>query len=326
MAAPADTGVEARMLDNRYHLLRRLGENGLTESWEAEDTRLDRQVVVRLLGEGSRTDSQARQMLRDVAHQRTLDQRADSPRVLDGGEDPRFGPFVVAEMIDSFEVTRPLVSGGSKPPVTVAPGVQTPRSRAGLLALALLTLVIVVSSVLLMRLVASPASQPSASPAIAATEQPSRPLSGAASGQPTAPATPLPTLAAARLAPTSAQPTVVPTAPPSAAAPAAAPVETIRQHYALINARNYAAGYQLMDSRLQSLNSPSDYAGWFADKVAVQPISVDQVSQTDDQAVVNSMVSSTDRVNGEDVTTRVAEKFVLHKENGAWRIDQVTRQ
>jgi hypothetical protein len=102
-------------------------------------------------------------------------------------------------------------------------------------------------------------------------------------------------------------------------------VDTIQQHYALINARNYAAGYRLMDHHLQSLNSPADYASWFANKISIQPISIDLVSQSAGEAVVRSVVSSTDRVNGVDVTTQVSEQFVLRYEDGAWRIDQVTR-
>jgi len=30
-------------------------------------------------------------------------------------------------------------------------------------------------------------------------------------------------------------------------------------------------------------------------------------------------------VNGQNVTTQVSEQFVLHNENGAWRIAQVSR-
>jgi pimeloyl-ACP methyl ester carboxylesterase len=34
-------------------------------------------------------------------------------------------------------------------------------------------------------------------------------------------------------------------------------------------------------------------------------------------------VQTTDRVNDQEVTTQVAEQFVLRNEDGAWRIDQV---
>jgi hypothetical protein len=102
-------------------------------------------------------------------------------------------------------------------------------------------------------------------------------------------------------------------------------VDTIRQHYALIDAKRYADGYALMDAHLQSLNSPADYASWFANRVSITPLAIDLVSQTDDQAVVRSVVRTTDRLGGQDVTTQVSEEFVLHREGGAWRIDQVTR-
>ena len=102
-------------------------------------------------------------------------------------------------------------------------------------------------------------------------------------------------------------------------------MDTIRRHYALIDARRYVDGYALMDAHLRSLNSPADYAGWFANKVSITPLSVDLVSQTDNQAVVRSVVQTTDRVNGQEVTTQVAEQFVLRNEDGAWRIDQVSR-
>ena len=80
-----------------------------------------------------------------------------------------------------------------------------------------------------------------------------------------------------------------------------------------------------MDAHLRGLNTPADYASWFADKVSIQPVSIDLVSETDGQAVVRSVVETTDRVNGQEVTSQVAEQFVLRTEDGAWRIDQVSR-
>ncbi len=97
------------------------------------------------------------------------------------------------------------------------------------------------------------------------------------------------------------------------------------QHYAFIDAKRYADGYSLMDAHLRSLNSAADYQSWFVDKISVKPISVDVTSQTDTEAVVHSVVDTTDRVDGQNVTKQVSEEFVLHAENGAWRIDQVSR-
>jgi len=76
---------------------------------------------------------------------------------------------------------------------------------------------------------------------------------------------------------------------------------------------------------LRSLNSSADYQGWFVDKISVKPISIDVAHQTDTEAVVRSVVTTTDRVDGQSVTRQVSEEFVLHVEDGAWRIDQVSQ-
>jgi hypothetical protein len=93
----------------------------------------------------------------------------------------------------------------------------------------------------------------------------------------------------------------------------------------LIDARRYADGYSLMDGHLRSLNTQAEYASWFANKVSIKPLAVDLVFQTGDQAVVRAVVTTTDRINGQDNTTQVAEQFNLRMEDGVWRIDEVTR-
>jgi hypothetical protein len=178
------------------------------------------------------------------------------------------------------------------------------HGAAGRLALAGLVVLLLATLAFLVRACA-PAEPSSSAPVRPATPEPARPRSGA------------PAVTAA----------VAPTLPPTSPAQTAAgsPVDTIRQHYALIDARRYADGYALMDARLRRLNSPAEYAGWFANKVSVTPLSIELVSQTDTQAVVRSVVQTTDRINGQEVTTQVAEQFVLRNEDGAWRIDQVSR-
>jgi hypothetical protein len=47
----------------------------------------------------------------------------------------------------------------------------------------------------------------------------------------------------------------------------------------------------------------ASYAGWFANQVSIPPVSIDLVSQTDTHAVVHSVVQTTDRRNGQEVTT-----------------------
>jgi hypothetical protein len=93
----------------------------------------------------------------------------------------------------------------------------------------------------------------------------------------------------------------------------------------LINNKRYDAGYALMSARLRTVNSPADYASWFTNKVAINPVSVELISQSDSQAIVRSVVETTDRVAGAERTARVAEEFVMRYEDGAWRIDRVTR-
>jgi hypothetical protein len=178
----------------------------------------------------------------------------------------------------------------------------------------------------------TPAAQSPGGLALPTTEPPTRPLSGAAPGQPTARPTAFPT-PAANTPPAAAaaqpnpqptrSPTPEPTEPPTRPPAAGSPVDTIRQHYAFINARRYAEGYALMDAQLRRLNSPAEYAGWFTNKVSIEATSIDLVSQTEGEAVVRSVVLTTDRVNGEAVTSRVSEQFVLHTENGMWRINRV---
>jgi hypothetical protein len=383
---PVQRSTDAQIVvGQRYRLLQLIGEGEFVETWEAFDARLERVVALRLLLGDAREHPGARAHLRPAA--RGVEQR-EGPRILDGGEDPAYGPFVVAEWDGSFAATQPLprveppVSGlGRQPPARAAtpagsdpsgfaperaalprasapqvvarqPGprrvlapVREPERRSsGLVALAALVVVILASLVFLVRACA-PSQQVTSAPASLATpEPPTRPLSGAPAGQPAAKPTLAPTRAVAAQAPApTAQPTLQPTVPPTTRptpeptaqptavpstpvqAAAGSPVGTIRRHYALIDARRYADGYALMDAHLRSLNSPADYAGWFANKVSITPLSVDLVSQTDNQAVVRSVVQTTDRINGQEVTTQVAEQFVLRNEDGAWRIDQVSR-
>ncbi len=383
--------VMPETVGQRYQLRHRIGEDEYSETWEAFDARLDRQVTLRLLAPELRDDLAAQAYLRRAARAPAPGAGFDAPRMLDGGDDPTYGPFVVSELSRSLQPTQPITT--LDPPRAVArptraedvesaarPAVPEPARRAeawaaqplprrramavgerrgaGILALVVLGLVVVAAIVFVLRAFAPAAQSTAPVVAMPTPGQPARPLSGAPAEQPTARPTAVPTRAApepAAVAPTAlaavvptptvaepmavtptVQPTLSPTRQatpqptPRATAPVQAsasgsPVDTIRQHYALINARRYADGYTLMDAHLRSLNSPADYAGWFANKVAIEPISVELVSQTDAQAIVRSVVQTTDRVNDQDVTSQVSERFVLQQEDGAWRIDQVSR-
>jgi S1-C subfamily serine protease len=111
----------------------------------------------------------------------------------------------------------------------------------------------------------------------------------------------------------------------ASASPSLGPTETIRQHYALIDARRYDEGYQLMSANLRSLNSPAAYRSWFANKVGLAVISTNLVVEGDQRAVVEAVVDSTDRVGDATATRRVAERFQLVLEGGSWRIASVAR-
>ncbi len=368
------------VVGQRYRLLHRIGEQASTELWEAFDARLERPVALRLLAEDAREDTVAQARLRRAAREPLISHAPGAPRVLDGGDDPTYGPFVVAELSRALEATQPLrvvtppssavapptmqtfvepssvrpelVQTPTRPsdelavqPVPRRPLVAIPERRAfGLLALVAVVLVALAALVFLARTFA-PANQSTGTLAAGpATAQPTWPLSGAPAGQPGPTMTTIPTLAPTRAVPVQAppapptpqptlqptpqptlQPTPQPTLPPTSTVQLAPPVETIRQHYTLIDARRYSDGYALMDAHLRSLNSAADYAGWFANKVSIKPLAVDLISQTAAESVVRSVVETTDRVNGQNVTTQVSEQFVLHNENGAWRIAQVSR-
>ena len=358
MPESTSTILHPGRIAERYDLLRRLGETDAIQTWEALDRRLDRPVLVRLAAEPV-----AHERIRELAHQLTLRGAPGAPRVLDGGEDPTYGPFVVAELNEPSQATQPL-DVAALPVHEPANEADGGPSRLGLLVLLGLLLAIGLAAAFVVRTFVLPPAEPVALPtAVAAVTPvpPLRPLSGAQAGQTPAPTpTLVPTLApapaAARPQPTvqpTAPATAVPTSPPTpqptarptprptaqpippraaaaaqpASGPAVAsgsPADTIRQHYALINAGDNVNGYQLMDTHLQSLNTPAAFASWFANKVSVQPLSIDVVSQTSTRAVVRAVVLSTDRVNGQNVTSQVTEQFVLVPESGAWRIDQVT--
>ncbi|MGI9147540.1 MAG: hypothetical protein ACR2IK_13465 [Chloroflexota bacterium] len=390
------------VIGERYQLVRRIRADAQAETWEAFDARLARPVTLRLLSEEARGNRDAEAQLRHVGRGRVLGATVEAPqpqRILDGGDDAAYGPFVVAEFLAASEATQAFsglasptsdISPAAGQPTGVSPAAgqraeirparqpaavrevavggpgrrrvaayrgQSERRGTGLVAL-------VVAAVAALLFMARACSGPSADPtpvaaATGAAEQRNRPLSGAPAGA-TAPAQPLtaPTLAAPTRAPAAAA-TATAIAPPSAPAPtqapapatplptpersnsptqpptpqptrpaqaaATSPVDTIRQHYAMIDAKRYAEGYALMDAHLRGLNSPTDYAGWFANKVSITPVTIDLVSQAATQAVVRSVVQTTDRVNGQAITSQVAEQFVLRNEDGAWRIDQVSR-
>ena len=330
------------LVGQRYRFLNRIGTDPFTETWKVFDTRVGRPVALQLLAEHARENIGAQAGLRATAAavtSSTNKQDASGRRILDGGEDPVYGPFVVSEL-GSGESTRRLP--------TLDPAVPTPpdgfrmTSKRGLLVMAavvggilLLLAVFAVAAYVLVpanqsrpvgvsvtpQQVAVPPSSAPAAPSPSPPQTQPTAQQAQVAQQPTSLATSPP--AAQPAAQAAAQPS--PQGGPQSKPPAGSPVDTIRQHYSFIDAKRYAEGYALMDTHLRSLNSAADYQGWFVDKISVKPVSVDLAKQTDTEAVVRSVVDSTDRVDGQSVTRRVSEEFVLHLEDGAWRIDQVSQ-
>jgi hypothetical protein len=211
------------IVGERYRLLRRIGRDESAETWEAFDTRLDRRVALRLLDHEARIDGAAQAQLREAARGRVLGAGPDAPRILDGGEDPRYGPFVVAELNAALEPTQRLsvVPEYVSPPVAerrppstqevavaapIGQGIARERQQqrgAGLLALAGLAVVAVAAVVFVLRTLApSPSEQPTVLDAPPAAAQPTRASAGAPAAEPTS----RPTRAS------TAVPTAVPTA------------------------------------------------------------------------------------------------------------------
>jgi hypothetical protein len=328
------------LVGQRYRVLNRIAVDPFTETWRAFDTRLGRPVALQLVSDHARESSGAQASLRATAQASTSStgqQDAYGRRIIDAGEDPIYGPFVVSEL-GSADAKRSLPTLDAVGRTMPADGLHlSPRGgQLALIALVGVVLVLLAAFVVATRVLGQ-VDQPRAGPAVSGTPQPpAGRLSGAPA--PTLPPTP-PTLQQAPPQPIN-QPTSAPAGQPIAAQPApqqagapstpqggppaGSPVDTIRQHYAFIDAKRYAEGYALMDAHLRSLNSAADYQSWFVDKISVKPISVDLVSQTETEAVVRAAVDTTDRVNGQSTTKRVSEEFVLHAEDGAWRIDQVS--
>src|SRR5579859_7085371 len=118
-------------------------------------------------------------------------------------------------------------------------------------------------------------------------------------------------------------PTAVPALP---ALPAAgAPTDLPRLHYQAINDRRYTDGYALLSARLRTQSSLSVYQGWFVNKVSIRAENSTLVSRAANQALVEAVADSSDRIDGEVLRRRYVERFSLVFENNAWKIDAVSQ-
>ncbi|MEU5833902.1 serine/threonine-protein kinase [Streptomyces diacarni] len=97
--------MEGQLLGGRYRLVRRIGEGGMGEVWEARDETLDRQVAVKVIsllaGGGSRGDEARARFLREAR----ITARLQHPYVVTvhdlGQSDTQEGtvPFLVMELV-----------------------------------------------------------------------------------------------------------------------------------------------------------------------------------------------------------------------------------
>lgn len=90
--------VPGTLLQDRYRLLRAMGDDGDATRWEAHDAALGRPVVVKLLRSARGADPLAAERFRQAARAAARTTPATGGRILDAGDDAATGlPFVVVE-------------------------------------------------------------------------------------------------------------------------------------------------------------------------------------------------------------------------------------
>jgi hypothetical protein len=116
--------LEGARLASRYELLRDVSSDGEAEMWEADDTVLERRVVVKVLRPGLSDDSAAVERFTSAARASARAHAQPGQRVLDAGRDVARGlPFVV------FEWPGPTVSEVAAPPARTTRATPRPRPR-----------------------------------------------------------------------------------------------------------------------------------------------------------------------------------------------------
>jgi serine/threonine-protein kinase len=102
---------EGQLLNDRYRLSDRLGDGGLSETWQAHDEFLDRAVVVKVLAGKFAADAGLRgRFLREVRAAAGLS-HPNVTDVYDCGETPDHSPFVVMELLHDPTLAPRLADG-----------------------------------------------------------------------------------------------------------------------------------------------------------------------------------------------------------------------
>ncbi|GAA2328543.1 serine/threonine-protein kinase [Dactylosporangium salmoneum] len=103
-----------RLLGNRYLLVERLGEGGMSVVWRARDRVLGREVAVKVLGPRFATDADWRRRIRLEARAAARLSHPNITNVYDYGETDGHAPFVVMELLRGPTLAERL-SGGPLP-------------------------------------------------------------------------------------------------------------------------------------------------------------------------------------------------------------------
>jgi eukaryotic-like serine/threonine-protein kinase len=112
--------MERRTLDDRYELIELVGAGGMAEVWRARDTRLDRDVAVKILSGSVAADASKRRRIEREARALAAANHPNIVSVYDYGEALENGgsevhPYIVMELVDGPDLHRYLEDRGPLP-------------------------------------------------------------------------------------------------------------------------------------------------------------------------------------------------------------------
>jgi eukaryotic-like serine/threonine-protein kinase len=115
----AGLGDSPRRLDERYELVERIGAGGMAEVWRARDTRLDREVAVKILHTEAGRDAARRRRVEREARALAAADHPNIVSVFDYGEATDEGgdvvPYLVMELVDGSDLDRFVSERGPLP-------------------------------------------------------------------------------------------------------------------------------------------------------------------------------------------------------------------
>ncbi|HVL82016.1 MAG TPA: PASTA domain-containing protein, partial [Actinomycetota bacterium] len=118
---PVGAGV---VLDERYELVEPIGRGGTAEVWRARDTRLSREVAVKVLSAASATDPAHRNRLEREARALAALAHPNVVHIYDYGEQPSASgspmPFIVMELVAGPDLQQQVSASGPLEPAEAA--------------------------------------------------------------------------------------------------------------------------------------------------------------------------------------------------------------